>query len=67
MVPVDLNAIARDAIRLAELDHETQVALRASFFEPLPRVEAFPEQLARAIYHLLVIGERSSVSLTSDK
>jgi signal transduction histidine kinase len=59
MVPVDLNAAARDAIRLAELDHEAPVALRASFFEPLPRVEASPERLARAIYHLLVNARKS--------
>jgi signal transduction histidine kinase len=59
MASVDLNALVRDAIRLAELDHEAQVALRASFFEPLPRVEAFPEQLARAISHLLVNARKS--------
>jgi two-component system sensor histidine kinase HydH len=59
MASVDLNALVRDAIRLAELDHEAQVALRASFFEPLPRVEAYPEPLARAIYHLLVNARKS--------
>ena len=59
MASVDLNALVRDAIRLAELDHEAQVALRASFFEPLPRIKASPEPLARAIYHLLVNARKS--------
>jgi two-component system sensor histidine kinase HydH len=57
--PVDINAIARDAIRLAQLEGEAQIALRASFFDPLPPVEGSPEQLVRAISNLLVNARRS--------
>jgi len=51
--PVDINAIVRDAIQLAHLDGAAQIALRASFFEPLPPVAGSPEQLVRAIRNLL--------------
>jgi signal transduction histidine kinase len=54
MVSVDINAIARDAIRLAQLEGSAQIALRASFFNPLPLVEGSPEQLVQAICNLLV-------------
>jgi len=56
---VDINAIARDAIRLAELDGGAQIALRASFFKALPPVEGSPEQLVRAIRNLLVNARKS--------
>jgi len=59
MISVDLNTLVRNAIRLAGLDHEAPVALRASFFEPLPCIEASPEPLARAIYQLLVNARKS--------
>ncbi len=59
MVPVDLNAIARDAIRLAELEGEARIALRVSFFNPLPPVEGSPEQLVQAICSLLVNARES--------
>jgi len=57
--PVDINAIARDAIRLAELEGEARIALRASFFKGLPPVEGSPEQLVRAICNLLVNARKS--------
>ncbi len=57
--PVDINAIARDAIRLAELEGEAGIALRASFFKGLPPVEGSPEQLVRAICNLLVNARES--------
>ncbi len=57
--PVDINAVARDAIRLAQLEGDAQIALRASFFNPLPRVEGSPEQLVRAICNLLVNARKS--------
>ncbi len=57
--PVDINAIARDAIRLAELEGEARIALRASFFEGLPPVEGSREQLVRAICNLLVNARES--------
>jgi len=50
---VDINAIVRDAIQLSHLDGAAQIALRASFFEPLPRVAGSPERLVRAIRSLL--------------
>jgi signal transduction histidine kinase len=56
---VDINAIARDAIRLAEIEGEAQIELRASFFNPLPLVEGSREQLVRAIYNLLVNARKS--------
>ncbi len=59
MVPVDINAIARDAIRLAELEGEPRIALRASFFNPLPPVKGSPEQLVQAIRNLLVNARES--------
>jgi signal transduction histidine kinase len=59
MASLDFNEIVRDAIRLAELDHEAPIALHASFFEPLPHIEGSPEHLARAIYHLLVNARNS--------
>ena len=59
MVPVDINAIARDAIRLAELGCGAQIALRASFFEALPPVEGSRDQLVRAICNLLVNARQS--------
>jgi len=59
MLPVDINAIARDAICLAQLEGEAQIALRASFFNPLPRVQGSPEQLVRAICNLLVNARKS--------
>ena len=57
--PVDINAVARDAIRLAQLAEQSPVALRTSFFDPLPCVEGAPEQLVRAIRNLLVNARRS--------
>ena len=57
--PVDINAVARDAIRLAQLEEQATIALRASFFDPLPLVEASPEQLGRAICNLLVSARNS--------
>ena len=59
MVPVDINAIVRDAIRLAKLEGGARIALRASFFDPLPLVEGSPEQLVQAIYNLLVNARES--------
>ena len=59
VVPVDINAVARDAIRLAQLEGEAPIVLRASFFSPLPPVEGSPEQLVRAICNLLVNARRS--------
>lgn len=56
---VDINAVARDAIRLAELDGEAPITLRASFFDPLPPVEGSPDQLVRAISNLLVNARKS--------
>ncbi len=56
---VDINAVARDAIRLAQLEGEAPIALRASFFSPLPPVEGSPEQLVRAICNLLVNARKS--------
>jgi signal transduction histidine kinase len=56
---VDINAVARDAIRLAQLEGEAPIALRASLFSPLPRVEGSPEQLIRAICSLLVHAQKS--------
>jgi len=57
--PVDINAVARDAIRLAQLEGGAQIALRASFFDPLPPVQGSSEQLARAICNLLVNARES--------
>ena len=57
--PVDINAVARDAIRLAQLEGEARIALRASFFEALPPVEGSPEQLVQAICSLLVSARES--------
>ena len=57
--PVDINAVAREAIRLAQLEGEASIALRASFFSPLPPVEGSPEQLVRAICNLLVNARKS--------
>ena len=57
--PVDINAVARDAIRLAQLEGDAQIALHASFFNPLPPVEGSTEQLVRAIYNLLVNARKS--------
>ncbi len=56
---VDINAVARDAIRLAQLEGDAQIALHASFFNPLPPVEGSTEQLVRAIYNLLVNARKS--------
>ena len=56
---VDINAVARDAIRLAQLEEEAPIALRASFFSPLPPVEGSHEQLTRAICNLLVNARKS--------
>ncbi len=62
-LPVDINAIVRDAIQLAHLDSAAQIALRASFFEPLPRVAGSPEQLVRAIRNLLDHARASLVGV----
>ena len=59
MVPVDINEIARDAIRLAELEGEARIALRASFFKSLPPVQGSPEQLVQVIRSLLVNARES--------
>ena len=59
VVSVDINAVARDAIRLAQLEGAAQIALRTSFFEPLARVDGAPAQLARAICNLLVNARES--------
>jgi signal transduction histidine kinase len=58
-IPVDINEIARNAIHLAELDGEAQIALRTSFFNPLPPVAGSPEQLSLAICNLLVNARKS--------
>jgi signal transduction histidine kinase len=63
MIPVDINAIARDAIRLAQLDGDARIGLRASFFQPLARVAGSPEQLVRAICNLLVYARESLVGV----
>jgi len=57
--PVDINAVAREAIRLARLEGGAQIALRASFFDPLPPVQGSSEQLVRAICNLLVNARES--------
>jgi signal transduction histidine kinase len=57
--PVDINAVAREAIWLAQLEGEVSIALRTSFFSPLPPVEGSPEQLVRAIRNLLVNARKS--------
>ena len=60
--PVDINAVAREAICLAQLEGESQIALHASFFDPLPPIEGIEgssEQLARAISNLLVNARNS--------
>ena len=59
MVPVDINAAARDAIQLAQLEGQSRIALRASFFKALPLVEGSPEQLAQALCNLLVSARES--------
>jgi signal transduction histidine kinase len=59
LAPVDINAVTRDAIRLAQLEEHAPIALRATFFDPLPPVEGSPEQLVRAIYNLLVNARKS--------
>ncbi len=59
MVPVDINAIARDAIQLAQLQGQSRIALRASFFKALPPVEGSPEQLVQAFCNLLVNARES--------
>ena len=59
MVPVDINAVARDAIRRAQLDGQSRIALRAAFFEPLPPVEGSPERLVQALCNLLVSARES--------
>jgi signal transduction histidine kinase len=59
MVPVDINAVARDAIQLAQLGDPSPIALHASFFEALPPVEGSPEQLTQALCNLLVSARES--------
>ncbi len=59
MVPVDINAVARDAIQLAQLEGQSRIALRASFFKALPLVEGSPKQLAQALCNLLVRARES--------
>ena len=58
-VPVDINAVARDAIRLADLERDERIALRTSFFNPLPQVSGSPAQLVRAFVSLLVNARES--------
>lgn len=58
-IPLDINAIARDAIRLARLGGESRVALRTSFFDPLPAVDGSREHLVQAICCLLVTARES--------
>jgi signal transduction histidine kinase len=59
MVPVDINAVARDAIQLAQLEGQSRIALHASFFEALPLVDGSREQLAQALCNLLVSARES--------
>ena len=59
MVSVDINAIARDAIQLAQLEGQSRIALRASFFKTLPPVQGSPERLAQALCNLLVSARES--------
>jgi signal transduction histidine kinase len=59
MVPVDINQIARDAIQLAQLEDQSRIALRASFFKALPPVEGSPERLTQALCNLLVSARES--------
>lgn len=58
-VPVDINAIARDAIQLAQLAGQSRIALRASFFEALAPVVGSREQLTQALCNLLVSARDS--------
>jgi signal transduction histidine kinase len=57
--PVDINAVAREAIRLAQLEREAPIALQTSFHNPLPRVQGSPDQLVRAIANLLINAKNS--------
>lgn len=59
MVPVDINAVARDAIQRARLEGQSRIALRTSFFEALAPVEGSPERLAQALCNLLVSARES--------
>jgi signal transduction histidine kinase len=59
MLPVDINAVARDAIQRAQLEGQSRIALRASFFKALPAVEGSPERLVQALCNLLVSARES--------
>ena len=58
-VPVDINAVARDAIQLAQLEGQSRIALHTSFFETLPPIEGSPERLVQALCNLLVSARES--------
>ncbi len=60
---VDVNAVARAAIRRAKLDGDAQVSLRAALFDSLPPVEGSHEQLTRALCELLRCARRSVAGL----
>jgi len=57
--PVDINAVARDAILRAGLDGGAPIVMRTSLFDPLPRVEGSRDQLVRALSNLLVHARES--------
>ena len=57
--PLDINAVARDAIQRAQLAGQSRIALRTSFFEGLPPVAGSPERLAQALCNLLVSARES--------
>jgi signal transduction histidine kinase len=59
MLSIDINAVARDAIQLAQLEGQSRIALRASFFEALPPVAGSRERLAQAFCNLLVSARES--------
>ncbi|MBW2543592.1 MAG: hypothetical protein JRF15_16030 [Deltaproteobacteria bacterium] len=58
-LPVDINAVVRDAIRLAQLEGQSRIALRASLFGALPPVAGSAGQLAEALCNLLVSARES--------
>jgi C4-dicarboxylate-specific signal transduction histidine kinase len=56
---VDINAIACDAILLANLEHDAAVKLRIALFAGLPPVDGSPARLTQALLSLLVHAKQA--------
>jgi two-component system sensor histidine kinase HupT/HoxJ len=66
-VATDLNRVVGDALRLADLSRERDVAIDTDLFEPLPEVSAAPQRVVQAILNLLVNAKQALAGVVAPR